>query len=231
MESARIVVIDDHDLFVAGLCSLLKAQSGIEITGLASCRRDALTAVQHRPDLILLDLDLGEESGLDFLSELLEASQGARILVVTALTDPELHLRAVRLGAMGIVLKSDTPEQLLKAIHKVSAGGAWLNSELVSSVVTELHRRVSNRDPETEKIDNLTARELEIMALVGEGYHNKQIGERLFIAEKTVSHYLTSIYSKLDLHSRFELMTYIYTHGLAKAPVCRKPLTKVASAD
>jgi len=224
-------MIDDHDLFLAGLGSLLKAEPGLTLVGSASRRLDALAAAHLRPDIILLDLDLGNESSIDFLPELLEASGGAYVLIVTALTDSDLHLRAIRLGAMGVVLKTESPEVLLKAIQKVSAGEAWLSTSMVSNVVTELHRRSTNKaDRETAKIQTLTSRELEVVSLVGEGRRNRQIGERLFIAEKTVRHYLTSIYSKLEVNDRLELMIYAYEHGLARAPISFKQITKVGTA-
>jgi DNA-binding NarL/FixJ family response regulator len=184
-----------------------------------------------RPDIILLDLDLGTESGLDLLPELLEAGEGARVLVVTALPDPELHLRAVRIGAMGVVLKTDSMDLLFKAIHKVYSGEAWLSKSMVSNVVMELHRRSTNKtDRETAKIASLTPREEEIVKLIGEGRRNKQIGERLFISEKTVRHYLTSIYDKLEVNDRLELMIYAYQHGLAKVSLPSTQIAKVRAA-
>jgi len=160
----------------------------------------------------------------------LEVCEGCQVLILTALPDPELHLSAVRLGARGILLKTDTPELLLKAIQKVCAGEAWLSKTMLASVVSELHRRSTNRiDPETAKITSLTAREKEVVTLIGEGRRNKEIGEKLFISEKTVRHYLTSIYGKLGVKDRLELIIYAFQHGLAKLTPLQRETTTARS--
>ena len=215
-----ILLIDDHEIFLAGLRLLLEDQPDLHVIGEARTRKEALDlAATNSPDVILLDLDLGAQSGIDLLPDLTKATRRARILVLTALTDRELHLRAVCLGAVGIVHKLEAPRLLLKAIRKVYAGEAWLNRALVTSAVTHLQADEHKpKDPDVSKIATLTARELEIIALIGEGPRNKAIGERLYISEKTVRHYLTSIFSKLEVSDRFELMIYAYQHGLAKVP-------------
>jgi DNA-binding NarL/FixJ family response regulator len=195
------------------------------VVGQAVNRTEALAAARTRPDIILLDLDLGNENSLDFLPDLLKVGEGARVIVLTGLPDPDVHLRAVRLGAMGVVLKVESPSLLLKAIRKVHAGEVWLNRSMVATVMTEFLQAPAAKkaDPEADKIAGLTVRELEVIGLVGEGRRNKQIGERLFISEKTVRHYLTSIFDKLGVSDRLELMIYAYQHGLAKLPVPSVP--------
>jgi len=226
MLPTKIVLIGRHTLFVEGLRALLKPYPELLIVGHASDRDQALAAARPCPDIILLDVDMGNESSLDLLPELLEAGQGCHILVLTGSQDPEIHLSAVRLGARGVLLKTDTPELLLKAIKKVCAGEAWLSKMMLAGVVSELHRRSTNKiDPQTAKIGSLTGREREVIALIGEGRRNRQIGERLFISEKTVRHYLTSIYAKLGLKDRLELIVYAYQHGLAKLMPPQKETT------
>lgn len=230
--SIRVFLVDDHELFLAGMRSIIQSEPGLAVVGQAVNRAEALAGVRNRPDIILLDLDLGNENSLDFLPDLLKAGEEARVIVLTGLPDPELHLRAVRLGAMGVVLKVEPAERMLKAIRKVHAGEVWLNRSMVSTVMTDLLRTRGNKkvDPEAEKIASLTVRELEVIALIGEGRRNKQIGERLFISEKTVRHYLTSIFNKLGVNDRLELMIYAYQHGLAKTPIpssTQRPQAKV----
>src|SRR5262249_29961451 len=155
--------------------------------GTAANRAEALNLMQENPDIVLLDLDLGNESGIDFLHELINPGGPPRVIIVTGVPDPELHLQAVRLGAMGVVLKLDSASFLIKAIRKVHAGEMWLNRPMVSTVMTELiHARTKKTDSEARKIAELTIREREVIGLVAEGMRNKQIGERLFISEKTV---------------------------------------------
>ena len=216
--SIRVLIVDDHELFMTGLSSVLQREPGLTVIGQATNKTEALSAAALRPDIILLDLDLGKENSLEFLPELLTIGDGARVIAVTGVPDPELHLRAVRLGAMGVVLKIESSAFLIKAIRKVYSGEVWLNNSLVSTVMTELlHANTSKKvDPEAEKIASLTEREHEVIALLAEGRRNKQIGEQLFISEKTVRHYLTSIFEKLGVTDRLALMIYAYKYGLAK---------------
>src|SRR5215471_1874444 len=182
----RILLVDDHALFLAGVRSLIEDDPGLMIVGEATNRAEALRSAEQKPDLILLDVDLAGEFSLDILPELLEISEKSRILVMTGVADPELHLGAVRLGASGVVSKTVKVDCFLKAIRKVHAGEVWLNRKLVAAVAKDFaqRRRPAKRDPEEEKIGRLTARELEIITCLSEGRRNKQIGERLYISEK-----------------------------------------------
>jgi len=135
--------------------------------------------------------------------------------------DPEAHREAVRRGAMGLVLKEHAAETLLEAIAKVGAGEVWLEPSMVARVLGELTRPQTAQQPispEAAKIATLTAREREVITLVGEGLRNQHIAERLYISEATVRHHLTAIFAKLGVADRFELAIYAYQHGLAKPP-------------
>ena len=215
----RILLVDDHQIFLTGLRLLIEKEPDMIVVGTASNRAEALALMQEHPDIVLLDLDLGNESGIDFLPQLIEPGEPPRVIIVTGVPDPELHLRAVRLGALGVVLKLDPPGFLVKAIRKVHGGEMWLNRPMISTVMTELiHARAKKMDSEALKIAELTVREREVIGLVAEGMRNKQIGERLFISEKTVRHYLTSVFDKLGVADRLALMIYAFQHGLAKIP-------------
>jgi DNA-binding NarL/FixJ family response regulator len=120
---------------------------------------------------------------------------------------------------MGIVLKQQAADLLLKAIKKVHAGEVWIDRSMMSSVLSDVRsERHDEADPEAGKIASLTPREREVIALVSEGLKNKLIGERLFISETTVTHHLSSIFSKLEVSDRLELIIYAFRHGLAKIP-------------
>jgi two-component system nitrate/nitrite response regulator NarL len=220
-EPIRILLIDDHVIVRAGLRMLIENHKGMVVVGEAGTRIDAIAiAGREKPQVILLDLDMGKESGLDFLRELLDAAAGARVVMLTGVRDPEAHRRAVHLGAMGLVLKDKATEVLIKAIEKVHAGEVWLDRSLTASVLSEMSqaREIRRADPDARRISSLTDREREIVGLVCEGLKNKQIGDRLFISEATVRNHLTSILSKLELSDRFELALYAYRHHLAKPP-------------
>jgi len=228
----RILLVDDHQIFLTGLRLLIEKEPDMIVVGTASNRAEALALMQEHPDIVLLDLDLGNnESGIDFLPQLIEPEEPPRVIIVTGVPDPELHLRAVRLGALGVVLKLDPPGFLVKAIRKVHGGEMWLNRPMISTVMTELiHARAKKMDSEALKIAELTVREREVTALVAEGMRNKQIGERLFISEKTVRHYLTSVFDKLGVADRLALMIYAFQHGLAKIPTADPQVERTKTA-
>jgi DNA-binding NarL/FixJ family response regulator len=220
VNTVRILLVDDHAVVRAGLRMLIESRPGLAVVGEAATTSDAVaTAGREQPDLILLDLDLGGDSGLDILPELFATAKQARVLLLTGVRDPEEHHRAIRLGAMGVVLKEKAAEDLLKAIEKVHAGEVWLDGALMARVLgRSLPGDPATTNPEVAKIATLTEREREVIALICEGLQNKLIGERLFISETTVRHHLTSIFDKLGVTNRLELVIYAYRHGLAKLP-------------
>jgi two-component system, NarL family, nitrate/nitrite response regulator NarL len=213
----RVLLIDDHLVMRSALRMLVESQPEMTVVGEATDRDTAmLIAAREQPDIILLDLDLGQESGNDFLRALLTAAKRARVIVLTGIRDPAVHRQAVSLGATGVVLKEQAFETLMKAIERVHAGETWLDSALVATLLSNRSRmRGQSLDSEAAKIATLTEREREVVALIGQGMKNRQIGERLSISETTVVHHLTSIFAKLGVANRLELVTYAYRHGLA----------------
>lgn len=190
----------------------------MKVTGLAGNRSEALAAAtSEQPHIIILDIVLGDDDGLSFLPELRAVAGNARVLVLTGLRSPESQRRAMRAGAMGIVLKEHAAEVLIKAIKKVHQGEVWLDRLAMGSVLQEISEN-KQPEPDREKIASLTEREREVIGLVGEGLKNKQIASRLFISETTVTHHLSSVFSKLEVSDRLELIIYAFRHGLAKMP-------------
>jgi len=223
----RVLVVEDHAIMRTGLCMLLDTQPGITIVGeVGNCADAMAAAVSKQPDVILLDLVLGEENGLDCLSSLRAAASGARILVLTGIDAPEIHQQAVLRGAVGLVLKEKSPEILLKAIECVHAGEVWLERTMMSNVLDQMTRPPQPLNPEAARLETLTEREREVIACIGQGLRNKQVAERLYISEITVRHHLTSIYNKLGVADRLELVIYAYQHGLVN-PV---PATESAAS-
>lgn len=220
VKEVRILIVDDHLVVRTGLRMLIENQPRMKVVGMAANRKEALElAVSTAPDLILLDLDLGVENGMNFLPDLRQQAAAARVLVLTGLKDAQTHRRAVKQGAMGIVLKEEAAEVLIKAIEKVSAGELWLDRATMGNLFDEMTRKESKpENGETARIMSLTERERQIVGLIAEGLKNKQIGERLFISETTVTHHLTSVFSKLGVSDRLELVIYSFTHGLARMP-------------
>ncbi|MGE0126912.1 MAG: response regulator [Blastocatellales bacterium] len=246
MHEAKILIIEDEEIVREGVSLLVDNQPGFRVVGLASAIKDAITiARKEQPDVALLDIKLGNDDGIDCLSELQAVSPKTRVLILTGLSDLETHYAAVSGGAMGIVRKIEGAETLVNAIRKVLAGEVWLNGELMAKVLDDFRQAragallepqgastagaavavkwrlpMSRRDEYQEvKIARLTDREREVVELVGQGMRNQQIADKLCISVITVRHHLTSIFSKLEVGDRFELAIYSFRHGLAKPPI------------
>ncbi|RPH63750.1 MAG: DNA-binding response regulator [Acidobacteria bacterium] len=219
--SIRIVIIDDHVMVRAGLRMLIEQDPRLLVVGEAGDLAMAvpLTA-RTQPDVILLDLDMAGQNGLDILPDLQAAATQAHVLVLTGVRDPAAHRDAVRRGALGVLLKDHAANILLKAIHKVQAGEVWLDRVAMAHVLADLRTTPApqDSDPEQEKVTALSDREREVLDLVVQGLKNREIGDRLFISDHTVRHHVAAIFAKLGVSSRLELILYAYRHHLAKTP-------------
>jgi two-component system, NarL family, nitrate/nitrite response regulator NarL len=216
-----VVLVDQHGVVRSGIRVLIEQHLGWSVAGEAATAADALReVVRHLPHVIILDLDLGGDSGLELLPKLVSAAPHARILVLTAIHDSHAHQQALRRGASGIVLKEQDGDVLINALDKVQRGEVWLDRGTIAAMFEGAERAVG--DPvlyaEFHKINALTTREREVITFVCEGLKNKQIAERLSISETTVRHHLTSIFNKVGVTDRLELAIYAYRFGLAPLP-------------
>lgn len=213
----KVCIVEDHALVRSGLRMLIENHDGMRVVGEAANRAEAFeAAIKDPPDVFLLDLDLKQENGLDFMADLVATFEPARVLVVTGSTDTDSHKRAIEAGAVGIVLKEQASEVLITAIEKVHSGEVWLTRALTAAVLSRISRTPGGS--EDEKIESITRREREIIVLIAQGLKRTQIADKLFISETTVRNHLTSILAKLGLADRFELVFYAFRHGLAKPP-------------
>ena len=223
-ETIRVLIVDDHKIVREGLRDLISSRRGMAVVGDAGGRDEAVRlAADERPHIVVLDLDLGRESGLDLLPALREAAPGAGVIILTGVRDAEARDRAMELGAQGMVLKEEGAAELLSAIEKVARTGEyWLEPGAARRLLEKRQekrqaRAAAKPDPEEAKIAALTEREREIIALVGEGLENKEIAERLrpAVAEATVRNNLSTIYYKLGIKGgRLGLLVYAYKHKL-----------------
>lgn len=182
---------------------------------------DALTlAAREQPDVVVLDLDLGAESGLDLLAQLLEVAAQTSIIVLTGIRQPEVRDRAMEIGAKGMVLKEHGAINLLDAIEKVHRTGEyWFERGAMQRIFKARLARESENEEELEatKIATLTRTERELIGYIGEGLNNKEIANKMFIAKSTVRNNLTRIYDKLEIKGgRLGLLVYAFRHGLIK---------------
>ena len=216
----RILIIDDQLVVREGLRMLIENHPGTKVVAMASTRSEALEILSREVcDLIILDLELGGYSAVSFIPQLREAARDTRVLVLTGSRDSAIHQKAAQLGAMGVVLKEDAADLLLKAIEKVYKGEAWLDRVTLGNLLFQMsNHEKESLDPRAKKISSLTDRERQVIALIAEGLKNRQIAERLFISPTTVTHHLSSIYSKLGVSDRLELVIYAFANKLAKMP-------------
>jgi len=220
-ERVLLVLVGGHTLSRSGLRSLLAEESTFSVVAEAANRSETLSALEKwQPGVVLLDIDADPEHSVAMIPEMLTVSPSSKILILTGSSDRELHRRAVRAGSIGLVFKDAPPQTLLKAIERVHAGEVWLDRSLTASVLGELSQGggKKNLNPEAARIASLTDREREVIAALGAGLSNRQIAQRLFISDVTVRHHLTSIYAKLEISSRLELIVYAYRNGLAHIP-------------
>ena len=206
----NVFLVDDHKTVLWGLEQLVQsAAPRMAVVGTAtSCAEMFAALACIEPDVILLDLDLGGESGLDCLEKIGQQS-AAMVLVLTGSSDPEIHQRAIVRGARGVIHKQQSADVILRAIEKVSGGEIWLDGATLGRVITALASG-KNADPEAAKIAELTAKERQIVAAVvtEKVARNKVIAGKLHMSEHTLRNHLTNIYSKLAVEGRMELYLY-----------------------
>lgn len=207
----RVVVADDHPVVREGLRSFLATRPGIEVVGEAADADGVVTRAEAtHPDVVLVDLMMPGD-GVQAIHRLRQLPDPPRAIVLTSYTSDDMVVPALRAGAAGYLLKDVDPSDLEAAIRTVHRGGALLAPSVAPQV---LDRAVSNR-PTDDVLDALTAREREVLALLGEGLSNRDIAARLYVSEKTVKTHVSSILSKLHVSDRTQAAVYAVRHGLS----------------
>jgi NarL family two-component system response regulator LiaR len=213
MKKIRVLIVEDQTVVREGLAAILSFYKDIEVVGQAEDGIQAVTLVQQtRPDVILLDLVMPRQDGQTTIPKILEIIPEARILVLTTFADAERVFQAIKAGALGYLLKDATHEQLLQAIRDVAEGRAALHPSIAIRVIHEI-------DHPSEVLytaDPLTPRELETLRLIARGLSNQEIGSELFVHERTIAKYVSSILNKLHLANRTQAALYAVRKGLAE---------------
>jgi len=195
----RVFLLDDHEVVRRGLRELLESAGDIEVVGESGLAVEATSRIPAlRPDVAILDGRLPDGSGIDVCRDIRSVDPSIRALILTSYDDDEALFAAILAGASGYVLKQITGHDLLDTVRRVAAGQSMIDPALTARVL----ERVRNGAPEASELAGLTEREREILELIAEGLTNRQIGERLFLAEKTVKNYVSSLLAKLGLERR-----------------------------
>lgn len=208
----RIVITDDHPLVLSGLDHLLRDQPGFEVVAQCSTGAAALAAVAtHRPDILVLDLQLPDMTGLAVLKTLRERDPRPHVVLLTGGLNEDELIEALRNDVRGVVLKEMAPTLLVQCLRRVHAGGQWLEKESAGRAMAKL---VRNEDQRRKLATMLTPREIEVVRLVRRGLSNRQIAEGLGVAEGTVKVHLHNVYEKLSVQRRGELIAFADDYGL-----------------
>jgi DNA-binding NarL/FixJ family response regulator len=208
-----VLVADDQSLVRAGFRMLLGREEGIEVVAEASNGRDAIAqAARFDPTVVLMDIRMPELDGLEATRQILAANPQARILILTTFDLDEYVYEALSAGASGFVLKDDPPEQLIAAVRTVAAGDALLSPAVTKRVIRRFARTPRPAPPPA--LDELTAREREVLRLIAAGLSNTEIGQELFISEGTVKTHVTHVLQKLGLRDRVQAVVLVHQTGL-----------------
>ena len=203
-EDIEVLVVDDHPLFRAGVVHTLDAQAGMRVVGEASSGERALELARELlPDVVLLDISMPGWDGLTTAERIAAACPATAIVMLTVSDDPDRLLGAFRAGARGYVLKGVGGAELARAVRAAAAGESRVTPPLASVMLAALTRERAH-DP----LQELTAREREILSLIGTGRTNREIGDALGLTEKTIKHHVTNILQKLQVRSRVEAALY-----------------------
>jgi two-component system, NarL family, response regulator DevR len=195
----RVFLLDDHEVVRRGLRDLLESEPDIEVVGESGSAKEATARIPAlRPDVAVLDGRLPDGSGIDVCRDVRSVDPHIKALILTSYDDDEALFAAILAGAAGYLLKQITGNDLVDGVRRVAAGQSLLDPALTARVL----ERVRNGPETNAELAELTAQELKILALVAEGLTNRQIGDRLFLAEKTVKNYVSSILAKLGLERR-----------------------------
>lgn len=214
-KSCSVLLADDHAMVRDGLRRLLESEPGIEVIGEAASSEEAMTKVRElAPDILLLDLAMPTAGGLHVLETLSSKTNGPGIILLTASITAEETVRAMRLGARGIVLKGATAEMLIEAIHAVRKGQYWIHPMRMGDLIDALKGPGPATADGQRNYFGLTPRERDIVGMVVDGYSNPDIARKCSISEQTVKHHISNIFDKLGVYNRVELALFAVNHDL-----------------
>jgi DNA-binding NarL/FixJ family response regulator len=210
----RVLIADDHPVVRSGVRNELAVYADLLVVGEAVDGDEVIARVRElSPQVLVLDIHMPGMKAVELLHALADFPAPPATLVLSAYGDPENIFGMLEAGARGYMLKDADPEQIAEAIRAVAAGKRWLSQEILEVVLTQ---RLPVPEVLPVKREKLSAREREVLVLLGQGLSNAQIAEHMQLSETTVKNHVTSLYDKLDLHSRAEAVAYAWQHGLVQ---------------
>jgi DNA-binding NarL/FixJ family response regulator len=214
MDTIGVLIVDDHTLFRRGVRKMLEAEPDMAVLGEAATGEEALQQARAlMPDVVLMDIKMPEMDGIECTRTLHRAMPHMGIVFVTMFENDEFVFRGLQAGGRGYILKDAAPDTMLRAIRAVASGESLLGATIAQKVIRQF--AAMERAP-SPLVDDLTAREVEVLKMIAEGLGNKAIARRLTICEKTVKNHINNILSKLHLYDRTQATLYAIRTGLVK---------------
>jgi len=214
MSKIRVLLADDHSMVRQGLKQILELEEDITVVAQASNGAEAVElARQHKPDVILMDINMPGTNGLQAIQELKQDSYPFKIVVLTIHEDREYLFKTLQMGAEGYVLKDAEPSVLVEAIRSVFKGQSYIQPNMTKELVAEFNRITLHEKSKSEE-NGLTPREIEVLSLIAEGMLNKEIAKRLYISEKTVKNHVSNIFKKINVSDRTQAAIYAFKNNI-----------------
>jgi DNA-binding NarL/FixJ family response regulator len=208
----RVLIIDDHPVVRYGLRHMLESEADIEVVGdLEAVHGVAELLSELKPDVVLLDLELGEIHGVDALRQFREEAPGVRVIIYTSHDEEERIIQAAELGVDGYLLKGSPKDEIVSAVHSVSEGGTALESTVAAKLMHHMNKRSAKDE---QPLVQFSKRETQVLELLSVGKTNRDIGTTLFISESTVKFHVHAILSKLNAGNRTEAVSIAVQHGV-----------------
>ncbi len=208
----KILLVDDHEIMLDGLCSLLEKEPDFEIVASATNGRDAITlAKEHKPDVVVMDINMPDLNGADATIQLKSSEPNIQVLTLSAHIHNKHIARMIEAGASGYLPKSSAAKELAEAIRTVANGKTYLSPKVMDSVFQYFHEKPARSAP---SLTSLSMREREVLQLIAEGKMTKEISDILHISESTVDSHRQGIMKKLNLHSIADLTKYAISQGI-----------------
>lgn len=216
-DAVRVLIVDDHDLFRTGLATLLAAEPDIDVVGQCSSGRAGVRlAKEMRPDVVLMDVRMPDIEGPEATREILEHYPDMRVMALTAVSDATAVATAMEAGACGFLAKDTAIDDVTAAVRAAARGAAWLSPSAADVVLGRIRTTKSaGDDAAAPGLEDLSARELDVLRLIAQGMENSEIAERLNISRRTAKNHVSNILAKLGLPSRVQAAVYAVRRGLA----------------
>lgn len=210
----KLMIADDHKLFREGIKLILEKEEDIKVIAEAIDGNDAVNkAMKYNPNIILMDINMPNLTGLEALRRIKDLGLKTKVIILTSESKREYIVESIKIGAQGFMLKTSSSKHLISAIREIDVGRNYLQPSLAAILSQNTKADIIN-NLDLEKIDILSKREYEILVLISSGYNNKEVGNALFISEKTVKNHITNLFKKIEVKDRVQAVIFSYRNNI-----------------